>query len=46
MAACGAPERTPCHAENIADLAIAMINSIKKIKTLENNTVEIRIGKR
>lgn len=44
MAASGAPERTSSHAENIADLALAMINNIKKVRTLDNNTVEIRIG--
>lgn len=44
MAASGAPERTELHAQNIADLAFAMIESIRNIKTLDNNEVEIRIG--
>lgn len=44
MAACGAPEKTDLHAQNIADLALAMIENIQKIKTVDNKEVEIRIG--
>lgn len=44
MAACGAPERTPLHAENVADLALAMVENIRDIKKVDNNIVEIRIG--
>lgn len=44
MAACGAPERTPLHAQNVANLALAMVENIRQIKTVDNNEVEIRIG--
>lgn len=44
MAACGAPERTALHAQNVADLALAMVENIRQIKTVDNNVVEIRIG--
>lgn len=45
MAACGAPERTELHAQNMADLAIAMIKNIREIKATDNHDVEIRVGK-
>lgn len=44
MVASGAPERTDLHAQNIADLAFAMLRDVKEIRTPENQKVEIRIG--
>ncbi|CAH1996765.1 unnamed protein product [Acanthoscelides obtectus] len=44
MVASGAPERTEMHAQNIAELALAMLESIRDIKTPDDHEVEIRIG--
>lgn len=44
MAASGAPEKTELHAQNLANLGLAMLENIRKIKTKENNEVDIRIG--
>lgn len=45
MVASGAPERTELHAENIADLALTMLEAADKITTLDGKGVDIRIGK-
>lgn len=45
MVASGAPERTELHAQNIADLALTMLDAVKKIKTPDGKGVDIRIGK-
>ncbi|KAG5877871.1 hypothetical protein JTB14_031387 [Gonioctena quinquepunctata] len=46
MAACGAPERTPSHAQNIADMALEMLNAIRKLKMKDADgaEVEVKIG--
>ncbi|KAK9885018.1 hypothetical protein WA026_009245 [Henosepilachna vigintioctopunctata] len=44
MAASGAPEKTPSHAEDVADLALAMISKMKNFKVPSGNSVEIKIG--
>ncbi|KAJ8937791.1 hypothetical protein NQ318_012271 [Aromia moschata] len=44
MVASGAPERTQIHAQNISDLALAMMQEVRQIKTPSGNEVEIRIG--
>lgn len=45
MAACGAPEKTENHAQNVAELALNMIKSVKTVEVPSKNRVEIRIGK-
>ncbi|XP_044761519.1 soluble guanylate cyclase 89Da-like [Coccinella septempunctata] len=44
MAASGAPERTPHHAENVADVALNMVQKMRNFKAPSGNNVEIRIG--
>lgn len=44
MAASGAPERTLYHAQNAADVALAMVGKIRDIKTPSGAGVEVRIG--
>lgn len=44
MAASGAPERTEKHAQNVADLALRMLESVKKLDTSSDSKIEIRIG--
>ncbi|CAG9858831.1 unnamed protein product [Phyllotreta striolata] len=43
MVASGAPERTPLHAQNIADLAVAMLDEIAKLN-VKSTIVEVKIG--
>lgn len=44
MVSSGAPERTDLHAQNIANVALKMIDRVKKIKGPSGEDVEIRIG--
>lgn len=44
MSACGAPERTERHAEQIADVALAMLDSMKKLQFPDGVETDIRIG--
>ncbi|KAL3278570.1 hypothetical protein HHI36_016116 [Cryptolaemus montrouzieri] len=44
MAAAGAPERCSRHAENVADVALKMIEKMNNFKAPSGNKVEIRIG--
>lgn len=44
MAASGAPERTDTHAQNVADLSICMIDSVRKLDIFKTNKVDVRIG--
>ncbi|KAL1508915.1 hypothetical protein ABEB36_003734 [Hypothenemus hampei] len=44
MAACGAPERTTNHAEIMANVALNLLETSKKIKVPSGNGVEIKIG--
>ncbi|XP_045483815.1 soluble guanylate cyclase 89Da-like [Harmonia axyridis] len=44
MAASGAPEKTPHHAENVADVALKMVQNMENFKAPSGNKVEIRIG--
>lgn len=46
MAASGAPERTDKHAQNVADLALRMLESVQKLDTSKDSKIEIRIGTR
>lgn len=45
MAASGAPERSPHHAEDVADVALKMIQKMADFKAPSGNKVEIKIGK-
>ncbi|CAH1111121.1 unnamed protein product [Psylliodes chrysocephalus] len=45
MVASGAPERTPLHAQNIADLALAMLSEIKRIN-LKKTVVDVKIARK
>lgn len=45
MAASGAPERTVFHAQNVADVSLAMMKKIRGIKTPSGTDVEVRIGR-
>lgn len=44
MAASGAPERTEKHAQNVADLGLRMLESVKKLDISADSKIEIRIG--
>lgn len=44
MAASGAPERTERHAQNVADLSLRMVESVKSLDTSSDSKIEIRIG--
>lgn len=44
MAASGAPERNKTHAVDVADLALSMMQNVKKIQGPHGMPVEIRIG--
>ncbi|KAJ8919156.1 hypothetical protein NQ315_012142 [Exocentrus adspersus] len=44
MVASGAPEKTELHAQNIADLSLAMLKHVKKIITIDGKEVDVRIG--
>lgn len=44
MAASGAPEITELHAQNVADVSLAMIKDVQEIQTPTGKKVEIRIG--
>ncbi|XP_072375287.1 soluble guanylate cyclase 89Da-like [Diabrotica undecimpunctata] len=44
MVASGAPEKTPLHGQKIADLALAMIQEIKKIRNTDSSEVDVKIG--
>lgn len=44
MVASGAPERTVYHAQNVANVAIAMTKKIREIKTPSGTDVDVRIG--
>lgn len=46
MAACGAPERTNFHCQNIADLALDMVEKVSQIGIPGVAEVNIRIGMR
>lgn len=45
MVASGAPERTVLHAQNVADVALAMMKKIRGIKTPSGTDVEVRTGR-
>lgn len=45
MAASGAPERTELHAQNVADVSLAMIKGVEEMKNTTGQKVEIRIGR-
>lgn len=44
MAVSGAPEKTPDHACNIADLALSFIETVQKMTDGSENDIQIRIG--
>lgn len=44
MAASGAPERTEKHAQNVGDLSLHMLESVKKLDMSSDSKIEIRIG--
>lgn len=44
MAASGAPERTDLHAQNVANVSLAMIEGVKSLETRSGKGVDIRIG--
>lgn len=45
MAAGGAPGRNNTHAKDVADLSLAMIEEVAKVKFPEGTNVAIKIGK-
>ncbi|XP_021937378.1 soluble guanylate cyclase 89Db-like isoform X2 [Zootermopsis nevadensis] len=44
MAVSGAPEYTPQHAENVADVALCLLRHVKQLKFPSGITMQIRIG--
>ncbi|XP_017776653.1 PREDICTED: soluble guanylate cyclase 89Db-like [Nicrophorus vespilloides] len=44
MAAAGAPERTEEHAEQVADVSLAMVKGVKNLKLPDGVKADIRIG--
>ena len=44
MAVCGLPEPNAHHAHNIAELALAMQDMVRRIRTDEGATIRLRIG--
>lgn len=44
MAVSGAPDRIKCHAQNVADLSLAMTERIRSLLMPSGGGVEIRIG--
>jgi hypothetical protein len=44
MAVSGAPEYTPEHAENVADVAMCLLRQVKQIKLPSGISIQIRIG--
>jgi hypothetical protein len=45
MAVSGAPEYTPQHAENVADVALSLLRHVKQLKLPSGIRIQIRIGK-
>ena len=44
MAVGGAPEYTPKHAENVADVALCLLRQVKQFKLPSGISIQIRIG--
>jgi hypothetical protein len=44
MAVSGAPEYTPEHAENVADVALSLLRHVKQLKLPSGISIQIRIG--
>lgn len=44
MAVSGAPEYTPQHAENVADVALCLLRHVKQLKLPSGISIQIRIG--
>jgi guanylate cyclase len=44
MAVGGAPEYTPQHAENVADVALCLLRHVKQLKLPSGISIQIRIG--
>lgn len=44
MAVGGAPEYTPQHAENVADVALCLLRQVKQFKLPSGISIQIRIG--
>jgi len=44
MAVGGAPEYTPKHAENVADVALCLLKQVKQLKLPSGISIQIRIG--
>jgi len=44
MAVSGAPEYTPEHAENVADVALCLLRHVKRLKLPSGISMQIRIG--
>ena len=44
MAVGGAPEYTPKHAENVADVALCLLRHVKQLKLPSGINIQIRIG--
>jgi guanylate cyclase len=45
MAVSGAPEYTPAHAENVADVALCLLRQVKQLQLPSGIRIQIRIGK-
>jgi hypothetical protein len=44
MAVSGAPEYTPEHAENVADVSMCLLRQVKQLKLPSRISIQIRIG--